>query len=188
MEATWSTGTTKRFLPDVGPSVGLLSQPVRKADPRAYLLIPLLKATQRYSFNDEKRQKLSQSPLSRRTHRRSCWSKTGEARFYRMLHDGIESSAQGPAPVPSHGPRRRGPPRIAGGINTLTQDALDREHDILLTSPPYHAGPRVHPPLQDGPPMARLVRGPSAGPRTHGDALPAGGRGPHPLHHLRGST
>ena len=97
--------------------------------------MPLLKATQQYSFNDEKRQKLSQSPLSRRNVSRSCLEQDWKAGFYRMLHDGMERvlksqrqyQAMDPADVDHH---------VSGGINTLTQP-LEREHDILLTSPPY---------------------------------------------------
>ena len=98
------------------------------------LLIPLLKATQRYSFNDEKRQKLSQSPLSRRRIE-NLLAEDWEAKFYRMLRDGVahilksqrQYQAMEPASVESH---------VTGGVNTLTQ-SLEREHDILLTSPPY---------------------------------------------------
>ena len=101
---------------------------------KSVLLVPLLKATQQYSFNDEKRQKLSQSPLSRQRVKklqRQDW----QAGFYRMLHDGMNQVLKGqrqyqamdPIDVDHH---------VYGGINTLTQP-LDRKHDILLTSPPY---------------------------------------------------
>ena len=101
---------------------------------RNVLLVPLLKATQRYSFNDEKRQKLSQSPLSRQRIE-NLLQEDWKAGFYRMLHDGMERvlkaqrqyQAMNPVDVDHH---------VSGGINTLTQP-LEREHDILLTSPPY---------------------------------------------------
>ena len=98
------------------------------------LLIPLLKATQQYSFNDEKRQKLSQSPLSRRRIDKLL-EQDWEAGFYRMLRDGMahvlkaqrQYQAMGPVDVEYH---------VSGGVNSLTRP-LEREHDILLTSPPY---------------------------------------------------
>ena len=101
---------------------------------KSILLVPLLKATQQYSFNDEKRQKLSQSPLSRKRIEKLL-EQDWKAGFYRMLHDGIERvlkaqrqyQAMGPVRVESH---------VSDGINTLTQP-LEREHDILFTSPPY---------------------------------------------------
>ena len=101
---------------------------------KSILLVPLLKATEQYSYNDERRQKLSQSPLSRERVKKLL-QQDWEAGFYRMLHDGMNQVLKGqrqyqamaPANVESY---------VYGGINTLTQP-LDREHDILLTSPPY---------------------------------------------------
>ena len=53
------------FLPMLGQAWGFYHT-LADGGPKSLLLIPLLKATQHFSFNDEKRQKLSQSPLSRR--------------------------------------------------------------------------------------------------------------------------
>ena len=101
---------------------------------KSVLLVPLLKATQQYSYNDERRQKLSQSPLSRERVKR-LMEQDWAGGFYRMLRDGIERvlkaqqqyQAMKPADVPS---------QVRRGVNSLTEDA-SREHDILLTSPPY---------------------------------------------------
>ena len=99
------------------------------------LLVPLLKATQHYSFNDEKRQKLSQSPLSRRRID-NLLQEDWQAKFYRMLRDGMAHMCS----RPSASTKPCTPPtvesHVTGGVNTLTQP-LTREHDILLTSPPY---------------------------------------------------
>ena len=121
------------FLPMLGQAWGFYHH-LPQGGARDVLLVPLLKATQQYSFNDEKRQKLSQSPLSRRRIEKLL-EQDWKAGFYRMLHDGMERvlksqrqyQAMDPAGVDHH---------VSGGINTLTQP-LEREHDILLTSPPY---------------------------------------------------
>ena len=102
--------------------------------PKNVLLIPLLKATHQYSFNDERRQKLSQSPLSRERVRKLL-EQDWKGGFYQMLHDGMNQVLRGqrqyqamaPANIESY---------VSGGVNILTQP-LEREHDILLTSPPY---------------------------------------------------
>ena len=98
------------------------------------LLVPLLKATQRYSYNDEKRQKLSQSPLSRRRVDKLL-QEDWEGGFYRMVRDGMarvlkaqgQYQAMGPVEVDSV---------VRAGVDTLSE-APDGEHDVLLTSPPY---------------------------------------------------
>ena len=121
------------FLPVLGQAWDFYHN-LSEGGPKSVLLIPLLKTTQRYSFNDEKRQKLSQSPLSRRRIEKLL-EQDWKAGFYRMLHDGMNQVLKGqrqyqamaPANVESY---------AYGGINTLTQP-LEREHDILLTSPPY---------------------------------------------------
>ena len=121
------------FLPMLGKAWGFYHT-LPDSGPKSLLLIPLLKATQHFSFNDEKRQKLSQSPLSRRRID-NLLQEDWQAKFYRMLRDGMahilksqhQYQAMHPADVESH---------VTGGVNTLTQP-LEREHDILLTSPPY---------------------------------------------------
>ena len=121
------------FLPMLGRAWGFYHH-LPEGGAKSVMLVPLLKATQQYSFNDEKRQKLSQSPLSRRRIEKLL-VEDWEAGFYRRLRDGMEHvlkaqrqyQAMHPADVKY---------RVRGGVNTLTQP-LAREHDILLTSPPY---------------------------------------------------
>jgi len=101
---------------------------------RRVLLIPLLRATHYFSYNDEKRQKLSRSPLAkRRTDRLQAqdWRNI----FAAMVSKGIseilrrlkEYDELRPKPVKC---------AIRAGIDALTQD-FDGEKDILITSPPY---------------------------------------------------
>jgi hypothetical protein len=98
------------------------------------LLIPLLKATHYFSYNDEKRQKLSRSPLAkRRTDKLETqdWQKT----FALMVLKGIndvqkrlkEYEQLKPKPVQY---------TICAGIDALKY-AMVGEKDILITSPPY---------------------------------------------------
>ena len=103
-------------------------------DLKRVLLIPLLKTTRYFSYNDEKRQKLSQSPLARmRTTKLQDqdWEKvfydkilTGVTRIVKGLN---EYHGLGPAPVDA---------TVRAGVDTFTTE-LSRDHDILLTSPPY---------------------------------------------------
>ena len=101
---------------------------------KSLLLVPLLKATQHYSFNDQNRQKLSKSPKSsRRAYRllRQNW----QWMFYRMLRDGMNDVQKGQKQYQAMGPTDVDC-TVRGGVNSLTQP-LEREYDILLTSPPY---------------------------------------------------
>ena len=123
----------QNFLPMLGQAWSFYHS-LPEGGPKSVLLVPLLKATQQYSFNDEKRQKLSQSPLSRRRIEKLL-EQDWRTNFYRMLGDGMKHvlkaqhqyHAMAPAAVESN---------VRGGVNTLTQP-LEREHDLLLTSPPY---------------------------------------------------
>jgi hypothetical protein len=101
---------------------------------RRLLLIPLLKTTRYFSYNDEKRQKLSRSPLAeKRVNRLKCqdWQQI----FSSMVLKGVnrilirleEYQRLGPQSV-EH--------TIRAGIDALATD-LEEEHDILITSPPY---------------------------------------------------
>ena len=123
----------EEFLTMLGRAWGFYHN-LQEGDAKNVLLVPLLKATHHYSFDDERRQKLSQSPLSRERVRKLL-EQDWKGRFYQRLHDGMnrvlkgqrQYQAMAPANVESY---------VSGGVNTLTQP-LEREHDILLTSPPY---------------------------------------------------
>ena len=98
------------------------------------LLIPLLKTTRYFSYNDEKRQKLSQSPLARKRTTR-LEGQDWQSLFFDKVLRGVkrvvsgqeEYQCLGPHPVQS---------TIRSGIDALTS-TLETRHDILITSPPY---------------------------------------------------
>ena len=98
------------------------------------LLIPLLKAMRYFSYNDEKRQKLSKSPLAAKRVE-ELLGRDWRAEFFgrvsknldHVFHALGEYHALGPHPVEGV---------VKGGVDTLSTD-LDTEHDLLLTSPPY---------------------------------------------------
>jgi hypothetical protein len=101
---------------------------------RKVLLIPLLKTTHYFSYNDEKRQKLSRSPLAkRRTDKLETqdWRGTFAAMVLRGVNEILgrlkEYEELKPKSVKY---------TVHAGIDALTQD-IDEEKDILITSPPY---------------------------------------------------
>ncbi|MBN1643971.1 MAG: hypothetical protein JW856_04055 [Dehalococcoidales bacterium] len=103
-------------------------------DLKRVLLIPLLKTTRYFSLNDDKRQKLSQSPLSRMRITK-LQERDWEEVFYDKILTGVEHIIRGlneyqgltPAPVNA---------TVRAGVDTFTTE-LSHDHDILLTSPPY---------------------------------------------------
>ena len=101
---------------------------------RRALLIPLMKTTRYFSYNDERRQKLSRSNIAReRTDRleREDWREA----FYRRVLAGVEHvlAAQeeyarlGPKPVHSS---------VRAGVDGLATTP-ETGHGVLITSPPY---------------------------------------------------
>jgi hypothetical protein len=98
------------------------------------LLIPLLKTTRYFSYNDEKRQKLSRSPLAE--HRINRLKGQGwQEIFSTMVLKGVnqilnklaEYQQLHPASVKHN---------IRAGVDASTID-IEGERDILITSPPY---------------------------------------------------
>jgi len=123
----------EEFLPLLSNAWGFYNS-LEDEELRRLLLIPLLKTTRYFSYNDEKRQKLSRSPLAeKRVNRLECqdWQQI----FSSMVLKGVnqilsrleEYQRLGPQPV-EH--------TIRAGIDALTTD-LEEERDILITSPPY---------------------------------------------------
>lgn len=101
---------------------------------RKVLLIPLLKATHYFSYNDEKRQKLSRSPLAkRRTEKLEAqdWRSTFAAMVLKGVNDILgrlrEYEELEPKSVKY---------TVHAGIDALTEE-IGGEKDILITSPPY---------------------------------------------------
>ncbi|MEM3486613.1 MAG: hypothetical protein QXI12_13455 [Candidatus Methanomethyliaceae archaeon] len=98
------------------------------------LLVPLIKATRYFSYNDGQRQKLSRSPLSKKRVD-ALLGQDWRSRFLDMTREGIylimkkleEYWYLEPKPVEA---------TVRAGVDTLALD-LEREHDVLITSPPY---------------------------------------------------
>ena len=98
------------------------------------LLVPLLKASRYFSYNDDQRQKLSRSPVAtkrveqllRRDRREVFFGKISEG-VDRVLRSLREYHALAPGQVDAV---------VKGGVDSLSFP-LQREHDLLLTSPPY---------------------------------------------------
>jgi hypothetical protein len=129
-EAYWYP---EKFLPLLSEAWGFYHS-LDDENLKRILLIPLIKTTRYFSYNDEKRQKLSRSPIARkRTDKLECqeWREV----FYAKVLAGVnqvlarqnEYQRLGPKPVES---------TIKAGVDALTS-SLDKTHDILITSPPY---------------------------------------------------
>lgn len=101
---------------------------------RRALLIPLLKATRYFSYNDQGRQKLSRSPVASKRIA-TLLGRDWQSVFFQMVRNGLhelrkkqtEYSGLGPKPVEA---------TVRAGVDSLSLD-LGRERDILITSPPY---------------------------------------------------
>lgn len=98
------------------------------------LLVPLLKTTRYFSYNDERRQKLSRSFVANKRID-ALFGRDWQSMFYKMIYDGVyeiqkklqEYQGLEPKHVKSI---------IKAGVDTFLLD-LEREHDVLITSPPY---------------------------------------------------
>lgn len=123
----------KEFLPFLFKAWGFFHN-LENENLRQLLIIPLLKVTRYFSYDDEKVHKLYSSKRAKRKIE-ELLSKDWEAVFFSMLADKTclllrklkEYQELNPKPVKGI---------IKTGVDTLTLD-LDRSVDILLTSPPY---------------------------------------------------
>ncbi|MBI2849834.1 MAG: hypothetical protein HYX80_02185 [Chloroflexi bacterium] len=98
------------------------------------LLIPLIKATRYFSYNDEKRQKLSRSPIARRrTDRLECddWQDI----FFGKILTGINQILTSLEEYQTLKPEAV-KATVRAGINGLNAE-LSQKHELLITSPPY---------------------------------------------------
>lgn len=103
-------------------------------DEKKILLVPLLKVTRYFSYNDEQRQKLSRSPLSEARIARlrsQDWQKI----FFQMLADEIDLVARRVSEYWTLNPKSV-KAIVKGGVDALEQD-VEKEHHMLITSPPY---------------------------------------------------
>jgi DNA modification methylase len=123
----------EQFLPMLSRVWGFYHS-LEDKDLKQILLIPLLKTTRYFSYNDEKRQKLSRSPLAkRRTDKLEAddWQNT----FAKMVRRGIDQVLDRLREYQELEPKRV-EYDIFAGVDALTHD-IGREQDILITSPPY---------------------------------------------------
>lgn len=124
---------SESFLPMIAEAWGFYHS-LQHEDLRRVLLIPLMKATRHFSYDDEKRQKLSRSTVARN---RADKLESGDWRetFYRRVLAGVEHvlAAQeeyaGLAPKPVRAVVRAGVDGLAAVPET--------GHGVLITSPPY---------------------------------------------------
>jgi len=102
---------------------------------KSILLIPLIKATRYFSYNDEKRQKLSRSPIARKRIDRlegHDWQDI----FFRQIHSGIGQVLTSLEEYQTLKPDEAVKATVRAGIDGLSSE-LSQNHDILITSPPY---------------------------------------------------
>ncbi len=98
------------------------------------LLIPLLKTTRCFSFNDEKRLKLSRSPMANKRIE-ALLKKDWQSIFFKMVRKGYFNILMKLEEYRSLNPQ---------SVEYIIKSAADglfisseKEHDILITSPPY---------------------------------------------------
>jgi hypothetical protein len=98
------------------------------------LLIPLLKVTRTFSYNDNQRQKLSRSPFA---HRRveKLLSNGWRAAFYSMIKSELNQLIVKLKQYEDLKPQRV-KHTVRGGMDVMNA-SLTTNHDILITSPPY---------------------------------------------------
>jgi len=98
------------------------------------LVVPLLKTTRYFSYDDPQRQKLSKSPRAEERVK-SLLASNWQTLFYQMLAENLKEVIKKvreywqlfPKPVRA---------MVRGGVDTLSTE-LDEERDIIITSPPY---------------------------------------------------
>jgi len=123
----------EQFLPMLSKAWGFYHS-LKNEELKLILLIPLLKTTRYFSYNDEKRQKLSRSPLAgKRVNRLESqdWQHVFASMVLKSINQLLtkleEYQNLGPEPVEC---------TIRAGIDASTSD-IEGERDILITSPPY---------------------------------------------------
>ena len=123
----------ERFLPLLSEAWGFYHSLNDEALKRV-LLIPLIKTTRKFSYNDERRQKLSRSTIAQRRMaelEQEDWREI----FFQKIHYGVNQILAKQSEYRRFGPVEVNSTVIAG-VDGLTT-ALTKSHDILVTSPPY---------------------------------------------------
>jgi len=123
----------EQFLPMLCKAWGFYHS-LENEELRQIFLIPLIKATRYYSYNDEKRQKLSRSPLAENRVNRLLhqdWQQVFSTMVLRGINQILnkleEYQMLKPKPVDY---------TIRAGVDASITD-IEGERDILITSPPY---------------------------------------------------
>jgi len=98
------------------------------------LVIPLLKTTRYFSYDDMQRQKLSKSPKSVQRIK-SLLGTDWKAEFFRLLRGEVENVFKGMCEYQRYSPKNVRS-IVRGGVDTLCM-GLEEDKDILITSPPY---------------------------------------------------
>lgn len=101
---------------------------------RNLLLIPLIKTTRYFSNNDDKRQKLSRSPISKKRIEKLL-TQNWEVIFFSMIEKYIKQIQQKLVEYKNLNPKNV-TSEIKAGINSL-KTKPSRNYDIVITSPPY---------------------------------------------------
>lgn len=123
----------QEFLPLLFKAWGFYHS-VEEAWLKLLLVIPLLKTTRYFSYDDMQRQKLSRSPKADNRVNSLLASKWQDL-FYRKLEENINSTFRGTREYWKLSPKVVRA-IVKGGVDTLST-GLDEERDILITSPPY---------------------------------------------------
>jgi len=98
------------------------------------LVIPLLKTSRYFSYDDMQRQKLSKSPMSEKRVN-SLLNSDWENKFFGILLKEMNKVVKGINEYESLAPKNT-KAIIRGGVDTLKQNLTEKK-DILITSPPY---------------------------------------------------
>jgi hypothetical protein len=123
----------EKFLPMLSKAWGYYHS-LENEDLKRILLIPLLKTTRYFSYNDEKRQKLSRSPLAKKRIDK-LESQDWRHIFNTMVLKNVNQILIKQKEYHSLKPEDVNC-TIRAGVDSSTSN-IDGERDILITSPPY---------------------------------------------------
>jgi len=123
----------QEFLPTLYSSWGFYHSLEDGSYLKRLLVIPLLKVTRYFSYDDMQKQKLSQSPFSRQ--RISSLGLSWKEIYFRMLKKEIEITSEKITEFSQLSPKRT-QSVIKSGVDVLSTD-LEEHKNILITSPPY---------------------------------------------------
>ena len=123
----------EQFLPILYKAWGFYHT-LKNSELEKLLLIPLLKTTRYFSYNDEKRQKLSRSPLANNRIDKLI-HQDWEQVFYTMIFKGVKQVLNKLIEYRSLNPENV-EYTVRAGVDSSTTK-LEVSRDILITSPPY---------------------------------------------------